>query len=303
MAKTLDHALPRHPLSSILHPRFRPRAFTLLELTVLLAIIAILVSIFVPYVRNIRESNNRVRCSDNLRRIQSALYLYARDNGGLYPSVRQAEGVPGYQAYTGAAAGVDPFAPGSAVKENDVTASLWLLVRSKFASPGAFVCPSTTAIEQPVTGAVERWGNFTSDAHLSYSYATPFSTLPDYRLNGDRLQPDFAVIADMNPGISPSGEDHVVAPAHDARPLERSRGNSRNHGKAGQNVLFGDGHVEFAVTPYCGYGGDNIYTALRGTRIFSPEKPDANGNGVLDPAVGPAWYSDSYLVPVAGEGR
>lgn len=281
----------------------RPAGFTLLELTVAIAILAILVSIFVPYVRSIRESNNRVRCVDNLARIQSALSMYARDNGGMYPSVRQAEGVPGYVAFTGAAADVNPFAPGSVVKDNDVTASLWLLVRSQFASPKTFVCPSAAASEQPVSGPYQKWGNFSSDAHLSYSYATPFSVLPDYRLNGDRLQPEFAVVADMNPGISANGRDDVVTPAHDAEALSRSRGNSRNHGKAGQNVLFGDGHVEFAVTPYCGYGGDNIYTALRNTQIFSPEKPDANGNGVLDASVGPAWYSDSYLVPVAGSGR
>ncbi len=291
----------RHPPSSILHSRFRSHAFTLLELSVFIVILVILASIFVPYVHSIREANNRVRCVDNLAKIQSALTLYAAANNGLYPSVRQAKGIAGHTAYSGAAADVDPFAEASAVKENDVTASLWLLVREGFAGAEIFVCPSTAGTPQPVTAAVEQWGNFSSMDHLGYSYASPFSILPDYRLNGDRLQPEFAVVADMNPGVSPSGKHDVVTPSHRDKPSMLTRANSRNHGKAGQNVLFGDGHVEFTVTPYCGYGGDNIYTTLRETRILSPEKPDANGNGVLNPNVGPAWYSDSYLVPIASQ--
>jgi len=271
------------------------RAFTLLELAVVVAILGILASIFVPYLLSVREWNNRVRCADNLRQIKVALDIYGAANGNAYPMVRQLPGKPGYVAYTGALVPTtNPFSDNSPVQGNDVTASLWLLVRMKLASSAVFVCPSSDATPEPVADAQSQ-GNFTSQSHLSYSYATPFSALPDYYLNGDRIRPEFVVMADMNPGVG-DGSD-VVGPSVNAPPLVRSRGNSRNHKHAGQNVLRGTGTVTFSTSHYCGWGEDNIYTALRATPLVAGEMPDANQNGVLDVNVGPAWYSDSYLVP------
>jgi prepilin-type N-terminal cleavage/methylation domain-containing protein len=287
-----SQARPRDPRSSILDPR---RAFTLLELIVVIAILGILASIFVPYVLSVREANDRARCAENLRQIKGALDAYGLANNNAYPMVRQAPGKAGFVAYTGARVPTtNPFAVDSAVEPNDVTASLWLLVRLKYATPNVFVCPSTDATPQPV-GDLQAQGNFASQQHLSYSYATPFSVLPDYQLNGDRLRPEFAVMADMNPGIG-DGSD-VVGPDANTPVLQRSKGNSRNHKRAGQNVLFGNGIVEFKTSHYCGWGKDNIYTSLRSTPLVPPEQPDPSLNGVLSPDVGPAWWSDSYLVP------
>jgi prepilin-type processing-associated H-X9-DG protein len=36
--------------------------------------------------------------------------------------------------------------------------------------------------------------------------------------------------------------------------------NSNNHDGDGQNVLFGDGHVEFLQNPFVGVQRDNIFT-------------------------------------------
>ena len=51
--------------------------------------------------------------------------------------------------------------------------------------------------------------------------------------------------------------------------------NSRNHGQAGQNVLYGDTHVEFVTTPYCGVDGDNIYTAQGDRPVMTGQAPPA----------------------------
>jgi prepilin-type N-terminal cleavage/methylation domain-containing protein len=289
--------IPSYCDNQRLGDRDRQSAFTLLELLVVVAIVGILVSIFVPYFLNVREMNNRTRCAENLREIQVALRNYGTANGNAYPLVRQAPGVAGYTQYTGASANVDPFAENSPVRPNDVTASLWLLVRLELVSPQAFICPSSDATVQKVDGSISTFGNFSSNQHLSYSYATPFSVLPDYQLNSDRVRPEFAVMADMNPGVS--ADDDAVGSGPDAAPLALARGNSRNHGKVGQNVLYGSGIVEFQTTRFCGYGGDNIYTTLRATPIAAPEAPKANQSGILSVDAGPAWYSDSYLVPTA----
>jgi len=282
----------------------RHGGFSLVELLVVLGIGVILLSIFVPYLQNVRESNHRLACQDNLRRIQVALTAYAADNGNNFPRVRyDAEHNPnGYVAFTGAYA-ADPFAADSAVKPNDVTASLWLLLRLELLQgPEVFVCPSSGDSADPMVdegwravSAKER-GNFRAARHLSYSYASPFSSAVDYRLN-DTQPSEFAVLADKNPGLP-----DVTAAGFDAPPLEQSRGNSRNHNRAGQNVLYADGHVAFARTPYCGYGNDNIYTALTQTPLLGA-KPPATSRGFLGAKIGPSWQADSYLVPTEGEGR
>ena len=59
--------------------------FTIIELLVTIAIVAILMSIMMPGFRAARESANRIQCSSNLRQIGLAIYLYAFQNGEHLP--------------------------------------------------------------------------------------------------------------------------------------------------------------------------------------------------------------------------
>lgn len=282
-----------------------PRGFSFVELLVVIGIVVILFSIFVPYVAKVREAENRARCAENLRQILGGLQAYAHVNHNLYPSVTYdpAHNPDGYVAFTGAAS-PDPFARDTDVRPNDVTASLWLLVRTGQAQPASFICPSSGDTPDVSNPAVWRQrSNFSGGQHLSYSYASPFSNALGYVLN-DYLPADFALMADKNPGISRNGSD-VTAPAYTDSPLQLARANSNNHGRAGQNVLYADGHVAFQTTPYCGVGNgsqrDNIYTALRRTPLKKGESVPGEGNGVVGRDVGPAWDKDSYLVPTEQE--
>lgn len=285
------------------------RGFTLVELLVVLGILLVLGSIFVPYVLWLRESNNRLVCADHLRQINKALKNYAGENRGAFPrTVYDESGNPnGWTAFTGPDC-PDPFLDGAAVKPNDVTASLFLLVRTgKLESADVFVCPSTSDRRDLLAGdrgqsvPVTARSNFRSADNLSYSYAQPFSAAIDYRLDENRPA-YFVLMADMNPGRSPAHD--VTDIRESSTPLELARGNSRNHGGAGQNVLFASGSVEFISTPFCGAGrgvrnsrsGDNIYTALR-DKPLEGETPPANSPGVLGENVGPAWENDTFLVP------
>jgi hypothetical protein len=124
----------------------------------------------------------------------------------------------------------------------------------------------------------------------------------------DTRKGDFALLADKSPGIGrPGGKDGITGASWDAATIDRSRANSRNHGRAGQNVLYADGSVNFERTVYCGVGkatakaGDNIYTALSPTPLIDRQLPAYN-TGFWAHDVGPAWEGDSYLVPTAGEG-
>jgi type II secretory pathway pseudopilin PulG len=292
----------------------RRGGFTMVELLVLILIFLLLLSIFVPFIRKTRETDHRVRCQSNLRALGTALSKYAKANQGNFPQVvHDAGGNPaGYFAFTGPFA-TNPFAGDGRISANDVTASLWLLVRGGYAEPELFICPSSSDFPDGVndaagnaTSATNR-SNFRRARNLSYSYASPFSAAPGYKFT-EYLPPDFAIAADKNPGKQ--GGSDVTGPAFNATPLELSKANSNNHQRAGQSVLYADMHVEFRQTPYSGYGyyvtgaaGDNIYTALATKPLPEQATPDVKVNGVVGPRYGPAWKADSYLVPTEGEDR
>jgi type II secretory pathway pseudopilin PulG len=301
--------------TSRLRARGRGAGFTLTELLVLILIFLLLLSIFIPFIRKTRESDHRVRCQSNLRTIGAALQNYSKMNQGEFPRVvHDVVNMPaGYFAYTGPFS-TNPFAGDGRVSANDVTASLFLLVRGGFATPDMFVCPSTSDYPDALAGAggnaagpMSR-SNFRGARNLSYSYADPFSAAPGYRFNANFLPGDFVVVADMNPGKG--GGSDVTAPAVNAPPLELAKANSKNHGGAGQGVLFADIHVEWRQTPYTGVGyyatkdvGDNIYTVMAERAL--PEKPDPvmTVKGLVGPQYGPAWKGDTYLVPTEDEDR
>jgi prepilin-type N-terminal cleavage/methylation domain-containing protein/prepilin-type processing-associated H-X9-DG protein len=63
----------------------RRRAFTLVELLVVVAIISLLIAIVLPSLARAREQARRVQCASNLRQVAIATIAYAGQNRGVMP--------------------------------------------------------------------------------------------------------------------------------------------------------------------------------------------------------------------------
>jgi prepilin-type N-terminal cleavage/methylation domain-containing protein/prepilin-type processing-associated H-X9-DG protein len=263
-------------------PRRNRSGFTLIEVLVVLGIIMILMAIILPAIEHVRHQAYRADCASNLRQVGQALVSYCNDNHGNYPRTKYVVGAPLTKG-TGAAA-ADPFAV-NGPDANDLTAPWFLLMRAQKLPPVLMLCPyNDVNVFEPDKANPMTRGNFTDyRKNLGYSFANPY---PDaaalaggYKLTG-KTSASFAVAADLNPGMTRRGYDARMAVAGAAW-SQMKLANSGNHEKGGQNVLYGDGHVDWKDNALVGVSGDNIYTNHMSQIEASPLTKD---DSVLLPA-------------------
>src|SRR5207244_731426 len=155
----------------------------------------------------------------------------------------------------------DPDGPA----ENDVTAAMFLLLRTQDITSEVFCCPMSNAEKDTLDGKTpDHRSNFTDvKKNLSYSLQNPYANDAAVKAGwkfDNTLGAEYAVAADLNPGTSPPATDNVFKPTATSSAVEMKLANSNNHDKDGQNILYGDGHVAWESNPFVGTNRDNIYT-------------------------------------------
>lgn len=144
------------------------RAFTLIEILVVVAIIALLAAILFPAFARAREKARQTTCSSNLKQFMLAILMYAQDNDEAMPL---------------AIKHVDQIGPKTA-KDNPPTQQfgIHMEIMPYVKSPQAFQCPDDNGFAQastsggfPVAAGTKVWEAFGS----SYRFAPEnFSMFP-----------------------------------------------------------------------------------------------------------------------------
>jgi prepilin-type processing-associated H-X9-DG protein len=283
----------------------KKKGLTLTELLVVLATTALLMAILLPTLAKIRYHRNRASCASNLSQIGKAMHFYANDYQDELP---RTGGPTSGWGYTPNWQANDRFSafnlqPDWIGGQASISASLYLLVKYEQLTPKSVICKGDINTTEFIPAKYGVRGKHLSGLwdfgpepwkHCSYAYHIPYS---QYALTSSSL-PGMAVAADRTPWIdSPAAKAKDFSrfkpdlPQFGGTTEQAKYGNAIAHQEDGQNVLFIDGHVEFAKRAYCGVEDDNIYTHL----------PDALGHPQIgEPSVPftsqPGHRKDSFLV-------
>lgn len=199
------------------------KAFTLVELLVVVSIIALLVAILLPALNQAREMAKLTVCKTNERQMGIGLYLYADNHDGhIVPGI----GWNGTSIWVGRNLGYPgPVALGSLIAENIVP-----LIHPD--DSHIFYCPSWKNADFRLM--VSRWGDDDRWADIHYDFR-------DSMDGGASSASTAAYNANVTNGAFRGAQ--ITRIAKHSVVVDRIVGNTRTHQRK-YNVLFGDGSVQ-----------------------------------------------------------
>jgi prepilin-type processing-associated H-X9-DG protein/prepilin-type N-terminal cleavage/methylation domain-containing protein len=248
----------------IAHHRRPSRAFTLVELLVVIGIIALLISILLPALGRARESAMAVNCMSNMRQLSVSFMHYVNEQNGFLPAIGPSQTFWAVKVYP--YTGMDPeaartFAAFRTHDPNSPPRSIFICPTNKIQK----ITPPAPDLPDPIV-----WSGNTS---WTYSYAMN-AVLGVWRFgNGTAIVNDEPV---RQSSIRNASDTMIVAESafwwvSTHRYLNPNVHYALIPHRGGGNFLFADGHVAYLRrSDVPGFGGPesvarrlNFWTGLR----------------------------------------
>ncbi len=259
------------------------RAFTLVEILVVIAIIGILSAILFPVFSRARENGRKTACLSNMKQLGTAFLLYTQDSRGKYPQAGQ------YQKWASGGHWVTGGTGGTPKNFTDTEMGL--------ANPTTFATvPDHEAYPQNSIGALAAYTKSAGiyvcpsavDANskkLSYSMNCALAGIAATRITSPG---DIVLLVDegktINDGYfwatSDGGSTDALFDGHNG----------------GGNLLYADGHVKFMVSADV---PADFKTRMTGTPRFHDRAFGSGTGSSLQPPAVPAEANDSCGRPIA----
>jgi prepilin-type processing-associated H-X9-DG protein/prepilin-type N-terminal cleavage/methylation domain-containing protein len=240
----------------------RRRAFTLVELLVVIGIIALLIALLLPALSVARENAKTVKCLSNLRQLALAAHLYCDRHRGSYPISQYTDLPPGLRiAYTW-----------------DFTTTLDLMTGDLKVEPGLIWADQTSAQVQQCP-AFDGKSNTPKDPFTGYNYNTSFighgqnETIEAPAKAGQvRYSSRCVLFGDgqwMN-GANKFMRSPFPSPG-DATGVARSSGTQGFRHRGRTNAAFCDGHAESLGKRFTNTVPAQIQRIVAGTGFISED--------------------------------
>ena len=222
-----------------------------LETAAIAAAVVFIAAVLIPSLKSLRERSRQHQCQTQMGNVYLGLSNYINDHDGRGPAVASVAGAPWWKlGYQG-------------TENHSNTRNVYLLPKNGYVDLNSFVCPCCKLRRgAEITSAqVKNYMDFPDRSYITYSFQ-----ISCRQTAGGKLLCRKVIMADMNPLFEEIPEDYSKQ-----FQLQLNRAlltvNSMNHNRRGQNVLFGDGHIQFLKKRFIGATDDDIFT-LQNTDVY-----------------------------------